>query len=307
MQMNRLFEIVYLLMGHKTMTAAELAQRFEVSTRTIYRDIDTLSGAGIPVYASKGKGGGIGLLPDFVLNKSLLSEDEQKEILFGLQSLEATNALQTSQVLSKLSTLFRKEEIHWIDVDFSGWNSGDGERSKFGLLRTAILEQRIVKFVYYSSYGQKTERQVEPMKLQFKNRSWYLQCYCLRSQELRTFKISRIEELEVTGTWFERRNIEVTPVDAATPVERFTFAYVELELLFPPQMAYRIYDEFERNRIRQREDGHYLVTASYPEDDWVYGYLLSFGENVTVVSPPHIRDILRDKAQKIAELYTGPS
>lgn len=306
MQMNRLFQIVYLLLERKTMTAAELAQRFEVSTRTIYRDIDTLSGAGIPVYASKGKGGGIGLLPDFVLNKSLLSEDEQKEILFGLQSLEATNALQTSQVLSKLSTLFRKDEVHWIDVDFSGWNSGEVERSKFGQLKTAILEQRVVKFVYYSSYGKRTERQVEPMKLQFKNRSWYLQCYCLQSRELRTFKISRIEELETTDRLYElRRDIQLMPVDIAASDDHFT--YVDLELLFPPHLAYRIFDEFERTRIRKQEDGQYLVTASYPEDDWVYGYLLSFGEDVKVLSPSHIRDILGSKAKKIAEMYSDPS
>ncbi|WP_232730007.1 helix-turn-helix transcriptional regulator [Paenibacillus phocaensis] len=303
--MNRLFEIVYLLLERKTMTAAELAQRFEVSTRTIYRDIDALSGAGIPVYASKGKGGGIGLLPDFVLNKSLLSEDEQKEILFGLQSLAATNALQTSQVLSKLSTLFRKEEVHWIDVDFSGWNSGEAERRKFGQLKTAILEQRIIKFVYYSSYGQRTERQAEPMKLQFKNRSWYLQGFCLQSRELRTFKISRIEELEVTDTLYKRRDLEVMPLGVATTDDRSTS--VVLELRFPPQMAYRIFDEFERVHIREQEDGAYLVTASYPEDDWVYGYLLSFGEQVEVVSPPHIREILRNKAKKIAEIYANPS
>ncbi|GJM80946.1 transcriptional regulator [Paenibacillus sp. HMSSN-139] len=257
------------------------------------------------MYASKGKGGGIGLLPDFVLNKSLLSEVEQKEILFGLQSLEATNALQTSRILSKLSTLFRKEEVQWIDVDFSGWNSGEAERSKFGLLKTAILEQRVVKFVYYSSYGQRTERQAEPLKMQFKNRSWYLQCYCLQSRELRTFKISRIEELVVTETLYERRDMEVTPLDAAMQDDRFT--YVDLELLFPPHMAFRIFDEFERTRIRKREDGQYLVTATYPEDSWVYGYLLSFGENVTVVSPPHIREVLRDKAKKIAERYSEPS
>ncbi|MNI86182.1 hypothetical protein D3C73_1432490 [compost metagenome] len=99
--------------------------------------------------------------------------------------------------------------------------------------------------------------------------------------------------------------MEVTPLDAAMQDDRFT--YVDLELLFPPHMAFRIFDEFERTRIRKREDGQYLVTATYPEDSWVYGYLLSFGENVTVVSPPHIREVLRDKAKKIAERYSEPS
>ncbi|MGG6312496.1 helix-turn-helix transcriptional regulator [Paenibacillus macerans] len=303
--MNRLFEIVYLLMQRKTMTAAELAERFEVSTRTIYRDIDTLSGAGIPVYSSKGKGGGIGLLPDFVLNKSLLSEVEQNEILFGLQSLEATNALQTSQVLAKLSASFKKDEVNWIDVDFSGWNSGEAERTKFGLLKTAILERRVATFTYYSSYGKKSSRRVEPLKLQFKNRAWYLQCFCLHSEQLRTFKISRIEDLEVTAAFFERRDIPVPVLEDVGQAEHFQ--YVDLELEFTPRMAFRIYDEFDRSQVQLNKDGSYRVFVSFPEDGWVYGYLLSFGEDVRVVSPPHIQSILQQKAQKIAELYKGLS
>ena len=77
---NRLFEIVYILMQKKKVTAKELADRFEVSTRTIYRDIEALSTANIPIYATKGKDGGIGLLDEYVLNKAILSEEEQNQI-----------------------------------------------------------------------------------------------------------------------------------------------------------------------------------------------------------------------------------
>ncbi|MNW39398.1 HTH domain protein [compost metagenome] len=304
MQMNRLFEIVYLLMQRKTMTAAELAERFEVSKRTIYRDIDALSGAGIPVYASKGKGGGIGLLPDFVLNTSLLSEAEQNEILFGLQSLEATNAMQTGQVLAKLSNLFRKEEVGWIDVDFSEWHSGEAGRDKFGLLKTAILECRVIAFTYYSSNGRKSRRQAEPMKLQFKNRAWYLQSFCLKSRELRTFKINRIEDLQYTGEFFERRKMAVPALEESSQKEKIQ--KVDLELAFSPSMAFRIFDEFDRANVHLHEDGSYRVFVSYPEDGWVYGHLLSFGEDLKVISPPHIRSILEEKAKKIAEIYGPP-
>ncbi|MEF2966932.1 YafY family protein [Paenibacillus sp. M1] len=304
-QMNRLFEIVYLLLQRESMTAAELAERFEVSKRTIYRDIDALSAAGIPVYASKGKGGGIGLLPDFVLNKSLLSAEEQNEILFALQSMEATNALQTGQVLAKLSSLFRKEEVNWIDVDFSGWNSGEEGRGKFGLLRTAILESRVIEFTYYSSYGRKSRRQAEPIKLQFKNSAWYLQAFCLQSVEFRTFKINRMEELRYTGEPFERRNI---PVPALEESGQAVYpSHVDLELEFAPRLAFRVFDEFDQAKVRQNADGSYRVSVSYPEDGWVYGYLLSFGEEVKVISPPHIRNILGQKAKKIAEMYEPPS
>ncbi|EOS55774.1 WYL domain-containing protein [Paenibacillus barengoltzii] len=127
-----------------------------------------------------------------------------------------------------------------MSISLAG-TAGKQSASKFGKLKTAILEQRVVKFVYYSSYGQRTERQVEPMKLQFKNRSWYLQCFCLKSRELRIFKISRIEELEVTGTRFDRRKLEIVPLDAQMPDERLN--YVELALLFRPLMVYRVFDD----------------------------------------------------------------
>ena len=129
MQINRLLEIVYILLSKKTVTAKELAGRFGVSQRTIYRDIDALSLAGIPVYTEKGKGGGISLLPGFVLNKSILSEGEQQEILSALQGLSAVSAAQTDNVLQKLSALFNTNSIGWIDVDFSdGYIVSDEER-----------------------------------------------------------------------------------------------------------------------------------------------------------------------------------
>ncbi|MDR0286975.1 MAG: HTH domain-containing protein, partial [Clostridiales bacterium] len=121
MQVNRLFEIIYILLNKKMITAKELAEHFDVSQRTIYRDIDLLSLAGIPVYTEKGKNGGISLLPEFVLNKSILSEQEQNEILSALQGLSTVKTAETDQVLKKLSTIFNKNTVNWLDVDFSDW------------------------------------------------------------------------------------------------------------------------------------------------------------------------------------------
>ena len=120
--MNRLFEIIYILLNKKSTTARELAEHFGVSQRTIYRDVDTLSLADIPVYTEKGKGGGISLLPDFVLNKSILSEQEQNEILSALQGLSSVKTTETDQVLKKLSTIFNKNTVNWLEVDFSDWS-----------------------------------------------------------------------------------------------------------------------------------------------------------------------------------------
>nr|WP_319489699.1 YafY family protein [uncultured Caproiciproducens sp.] len=300
MQINRLFEITYLLLTRSGATAKELAERFEVSTRTIYRDIDTLSSAGIPVYASKGKGGGIHLLPDFVLNKSLLSEQEQNEILFALQSLKATNSGQGEAVLAHLSALFQRQSTDWIDVDFSTWGGGDTERLKFSALKTGILEHRMVTFNYYAANGGKSSRKVEPVKLRFKGAGWYLQCFCLEKEAYRTFKVIRMQEVFLTEEHFHRRAEPLPELEAqmTTPGRQVT-----LELLFSPKMAFRVYDDFDYRLVQKNEDGSFSVTADYIEDSWVYGYLLSFGEDVRVVSPSHVQKILEKKAENIRSLY----
>ena len=172
MQMNRLFEIIYILLNKKIATAKELAEHFGVSQRTIYRDVDTLSLAGIPVYTEKGKGGGISLLPDYVLNKSILSEQEQNEILSALQGLSSVKTAETDQVLKKLSAIFNKNTIRWLEVDFSDWSYSNGKT--FNDFKTAILERRIAEFDYFSTYGEKTHRRVEPIQLWFKSKAWYI-------------------------------------------------------------------------------------------------------------------------------------
>ena len=121
MPINRLFEIVYVLMEKSTVTAKELAGRFEVSQRTIYRDIETLSESGIPVYMTKGKGGGISLLPEFVFNKALLTEEERREILTSMRAVSALSLSSKSGALSKMQNLFGQRQCDWIEVDFSSW------------------------------------------------------------------------------------------------------------------------------------------------------------------------------------------
>lgn len=162
MQVNRLFEIVYLLMEHGCLTAKQLAEKFGVCPRTIYRDIDTLSSAGIPVYANKGKGGGIRLLGEFLLDKTLLTRKEQDEILAALQSLQATHAGESSGVLNRLSSMFARQSEPWIDVDFSHWGADDAQKEIFAILKTGILQRQMVLFVYAGANGETTARSVYP-------------------------------------------------------------------------------------------------------------------------------------------------
>jgi len=298
MQRNRLFEIIYVLLGQKSVTARALAERFEVSQRTIYRDIDTLSLAGIPVYTEKGKGGGISLLPDFVLSKSLLSEGEQSEILTALQSLGSVRAAETQQVLCKLSAIFNKNAVPWLELDFSDRGSTQGQL--FQDIKTAILEKRVAQFEYYSSYGEKTCRRAELLQLWFKSRAWYVRGFCLARQDVRLFKLTRIKQFTLTDERFAERDLLAQPPPPSGPRQRSDAA---LLLKIAPEMTYRVYDEFGEDDIERQPDGSFLVRVTWPEDDWVYGTILSYGEHIEVLEPAHIREIIQEKARKTAEKY----
>ena len=300
MNNGRLFEILYLLMEGETVTASALARRLEVSPRTIYRDVEALSGAGIPIYMTKGRGGGIRLLPDFVLEKSLFSHQEQDEILYALQSLAVTGGLQDKTVLSRMRALFQRTPADWIDVDFSGWGHGPQEREKFLRIKQAVLESRVLSFTYYSTCGQTTNRRIEPMKLRFRGSAWYVHGFCLEKQELRVFKVSRMEGISVTEEAFDRRALELPPLEEESlPAERM----VSLTLEFEPWCAYRVYDEFPPDFWEKEENGSFLIRFAMPQNEWLYSYLLGYGPELEVIAPPQVREELLERAEKILKNY----
>lgn len=300
MQINRLFEIVYILLDKKIVTAKELSERFEVSVRTIYRDIDTLSGSGIPIYTSKGKGGGISLIENFVLNKSVFSEKEQKEILMSLQSLNSMKFLDIEPVLNKLSTVFNKEGKSFVDVDFSKWGSNKAEREKFNLLKTAILNSSIISFEYFSSYGEKTLRIIEPLKIVFKGQGWYIYGFCRLKHDYRIFKITRVKNLKLLDESFKRD----IPIDIWEDNDKsYMENMIKLSLKIHEKMAYRIYDEFDEEDIEKNSDGSYTVNVNFPSGDWIYGYILSYGNYAEVIYPNSIREIIRKKLEETLKKY----
>lgn len=257
---NRLFEIVYILLQKKKTTAKELADRFEVSTRTIYRDIETLSTANIPIYASKGKDGGIGLLDEYVLNKTILSEEEQNQILFALQGMKKVKGQDEKDILEKLSILFNKKINDWIKIDFSNW--GNIQEERFDIIKSAILNKQLVQFTYYNSNGEESKRIVEPLQIWFKDKSWYLISYCRNKEDYRIFKIARIKEVKMLQEHFERE----LPKEEN---EQYNFKTIELELEINKAMTYRVYDEFESKEITKKQDGNFIIKVKYPENEWV--------------------------------------
>ncbi|MBN7773606.1 helix-turn-helix transcriptional regulator [Clostridium aminobutyricum] len=300
MQISRLFQMIYILLERGTVTAPELAKRFEVSVRTIYRDMEALSQAGIPIYASQGKGGGISLNEKFILNKSLLSEKEQDEILLALQSLSAVQYPELDEVLSKLSSLFFKSKANWIEVEFSPWGSDQKQKEAFSLLKNAILEQKIIAFSYFNGDGEKSNRLVEPMKLLFKDKAWYLKGYCLHRMSFRTFKITRMSEVRITGdSCFHLPSQEQfsAAVLAEAPVT------LPLQLKIAAEGAYRVYDDFCEKDITKHQDGSYTVNTSLPVGEWIFNYLFSFGSLLEVIEPQWIRSEMANRIRDMANKY----
>jgi len=288
-------------LNKESVTAKELAAQFGVSTRTIYRDVDTLSLAGIPVYTEKGKGGGISLLPDFVLNKSILSESEQNAILTALHGLSHVNANEANGALKRLSTIFNKTAVNWLEVDFSDWSYTNDFFNDF---KVAILEKRVVAFDYFNADGEKTFRHVEPIQLWFKSKSWYVKGFCLTKQGMRLFKLTRVKNLLVTDKNFSERDLLSLPENSDSKHE---CPDTTLKLRIYPEMTYRVYDEFDEEDIEKQPDGSFIVSTTWPEDNWVYGYVLSYGEFAEVLEPQHFRGIIKEKSQKISQRYNERS
>lgn len=304
MPVHRLLEIVYILLDKREVTAKELSEHFGVSHRTIYRDLDTLSVAGIPIYTVKGKGGGIRLLENYTFSKTLLSDKDQLDILSSLQSMKALNVPDVESVLAKLRAMFAiQHTTDWIDVDFSQWGSGAVEKEKFNVLKTAILNRKMVSFDYFSSYGEKSDRLIEPIRLLFKGQAWYINGFCRTKEAFRIFKISRIKNLTLTNETFTRNEQENIEKNPQVSTDHLTYKMTTLVLKIDPYLAYRVYDEFDQDNISLNKDGSFIVTVTYPVNEWLYGYILSFGEYVEVIEPKEMRVIIKQKLEDSFRKY----
>lgn len=296
MKESRLFKIVYYLLGKGQATAPELAGKFEVSIRTIYRDIDALSGAGIPVYTEPGRNGGIYLMDNFVLDKTILSKEEKQEILTALQSINFAQNINSSQTLQKLSAIFHLNSENWLEVDFSRWGNTGTDNKKFESLKSAVINQRYVKILYANSCGIINERIIQPLKLSYKSKSWYLKAYCTKKQDYRIFKLARIIDFEVLADVFCKSKFPELN-------EASEQACNTVVLRFPEYMSYRVYDEFDKTIVTQKENGYLTVSAEMPENEWLIGYLLSFGTQVDIIEPAYLKEIVAEEAKKIYKKY----
>lgn len=299
MKINRLLEIVTMLLNRETVTAKELAERFEVSTRTIYRDIEVLSSAGVPVYTNKGNSGGISLLEDYTLNKALLSKKESEGLLLAIKAMGATSYPEADAIFEKIGSIFKSNKAHdWIEVDFEGWSSKVNEQDRFSKIRDAIINKNVISFDYVNGNGDRSSRSTEPVKLIFNAYTWYLIAYCLKRNSHRMFRLSRIKNVLITNRHFIEREIQEYEKQGGYHAPLF-----ELKLRCDGKVLNRLYDTFDGEYISKNDDGSYNLSVTIPEEEWIYGYILSFGSHAEVLEPEHIREIIKTHAKEILEKY----
>ena len=298
MEQSRLFKIVSHLLEKGKSTAPELAEKFEVSIRTIYRDLDAISAAGIPIYATQGKGGGIFIMQDFVLNKSILSEQEKEQILMALQGMSATEHNQTDELLMKLGGLFQSKVTNWIEVDFSEWYKNTPNYDVFNLIKNAIFNQYMITFSYFAREGNYSNRTVEPIKLIFKNKDWYLYGFCLLRNDFRFFKLTRIKELKILSDTFKHEVKNIPEIETVIKHNNF----IPAKLRFSPKAAFRVYDEFTDN-ISKDNQGNLYVNIDLPDNETLFSYILSFGDNVEILEPDYLRESMKEKLTLMLEKY----
>jgi predicted DNA-binding transcriptional regulator YafY len=294
MKSNRLFEILMLLLDKRKVTSTELAKKFEVSVRTIYRDVEALSSAGIPIYTTTGKNGGIHLMDNYVLDKSVISTQEQDDILFAIQSLGTVPNLSRSDIYDKLSILFspniKNQESNWLEVDFSGWHSSSNKETELFLqLKKAITTQRVIQLQYISDMGVESTRTVDPLRLLFKYKDWYLYCYCKIRRDFRLFKLVRINHCEILPQKADIHNHIPKPyINDYINQEDL----IHMELLFNMRVAGKVYENFNHQFISRENENQLRVSGKLEKNHWLLSLLLSFGPDVFVVKPLSIREDL---------------
>ena len=297
MKDNRLFRILYYILEKEKVTANELADKFEVSIRTIYRDIDSISSVGVPIFTTQGKGGGIKIDNEYILNKSLFDANEKEQIIAALQGLEKTNKVYKSELITKLSALFKIKNSNWIEIDFTSWESNNTYQDLFNTLKIAIINKNIISFSYNSSKAEKINRRVKPIRLLFKEQDWYLYAFCLLRNDFRYFKLSRIKDLEVLAINYED-NFENEVLKKELKYKNI----VNIKLKFDKSIAFRVYDEFNE-AIEEDEKGNLYVEIKIPNNYKLYNYIFSFGANVEILEPEEIRTQFKNMINEIAKKY----
>ena len=310
MRLQRLLSITIMLINRRKITAPELADHFDVSIRTIYRDIEAIQAAGVPVVSYQGHEGGFCIMENYRISRQVLTFEDICSILSTLKGINTTlSSRELDDAIEKIECLIpedREKEFklrsEQIAFDIVPWGSTQRLQEQFRLLHRCITEQYPVSFTYTNNQAMVVSRTVEPMTLLFKSYSWYLFGYCRTREDFRLFKLSRIRDISVQNERFSRKNRsyrEVISWDESNVHKK----PIDLELLFMPRARVKVEESFEPDQIHLQDDGFIHVTITFPEDEWIYSWLLSFADDIEIVKPLSIRNRFKKIIAQIQKKY----
>ncbi len=300
MKIDRLLGIVMILLQKEKVTAPYLAEKFEVSRRTINRDIEDLCKAGIPVVTIQGGNGGISIADGYRIDKSVLTYQEMEHVVAALRGMDSiAPKIGTEQLLNKF--LLKKEHVvsvrDSIIINLSSHYKSE-LTGKIALIKEAILNNQLISFRYYSNKGDSLRR-IEPYYLTFQWASWYVFGYCQERQDFRLFKLNRLWELKNTEEIFQPREIG----DENKDFDRYFQEVISITLLFDVDVKYRLIDEYGTECFIVQEDGRLLFRTGFANKDYMLSWILSFGDKVEVVNPKGLKQEIKKIAENILKHY----
>ena len=308
MKVDRLVSIIMILLDKERIGAQELADMFEVSSRTIYRDIETINMAGIPVCSVPGVGGGFEIMPKYKIDKNIFSTADLSAILMGLTNLstmmrgdELVNAL--AKVKSFIPADRAKDielKANQICIDLSPWIGNRNIQAYLEIIQTSLLESKLISFEYADRHGNKTARTVEPYQLVLKSSHWYLQAYCLKRNDFRLFKISRISNLQVQGELFVPRDYQKPQLEFD---DILATMQTNIKIRIHKSVMDRVLDFCAYENFSPEDNEHYIVSFPFIENDFYYNILFGFGDKCECLEPLHIRTDMQRRIHDIAALY----
>ena len=308
LKVDRLVSIILILVERKRIGAQELAEMFEVSPRTIYRDIDAINLSGVPVRATPGVNGGFEIMEDYKLDKKVFSTTDLTAILTGLTSLagrmhgdELANAL--AKIRSFIPAAKAKDielKANQIFIDLSPWMGNIHIQAHLDLVKKAMGEHRLLSFDYADRYGTRTTRRAEPYQLVLKGKHWYWQGYCRTRNDFRLFKLSRMSELHMLQETFFPRDYQNPPLDMTDSLAR---THTTITIRIHKTLLDRALDYCPLDQFRPDGDEHFLVSFPFLENEYYYTILLGFGNKCECLEPLHIRAEMKRRIEEMGSMY----
>ncbi|WP_424350102.1 helix-turn-helix transcriptional regulator (plasmid) [Latilactobacillus sp. 5-91] len=308
MKVSRLVSIIMVLIDKKKISAKELSDMFEVSTRTIYRDIEAISMSGIPVHSTSGIGGGFQIMDNFKIDKNTFSESDITTILIGISNIP--NIMKNKEfpsTLAKINNFIPKDKIEsaqiktdQMHVDFDHWMGVRNLDHQLNIIKYAIQNNNVISFEYINHKGEKTKRQVEPYQIIFKSSQWYFHGYCYERSDFRLFKLTRLSNLKLIETAFIPKDYKKILLDTTNIVTKLQ---VDIKLRIHVSIMERLLDYCEPASFIPDSNDYYIVNFPFIENDYYYGIILSFGGQCECLEPLHIRSELKRKIESLSQMY----